>query len=212
VETETGRGEGAGNISGENLGNQPNLNPAMKSQIKLFLAVAVAALAVGAAVMPPAKPPVPYNPEQAKGKVRVVLLRVDRSTVFSDAGFRNPGNKEIHAIPGIGFAYLVEAMGDEPADNWHMVDTDETVTTNGRKLSRLAPEYLAGGGHGSMHDYISFDWSALRKPVVQNERRSKIVQEWLRGMRTPSDRVDLKITTGFGKHKETFEFKNVPVN
>ncbi|NJM54992.1 MAG: hypothetical protein HC841_02870 [Verrucomicrobiae bacterium] len=172
----------------------------------------VVVTAVGAAILPSIQRTAVYNPEQTRGFVRIVLLKVERSTVFSDRGFAETSQKEIHAIPGFGFTYMVEALGSDPADNWHVGVNDDTVTANGQKLSQFKPENLAGGGLSSTHEYRNFDWAMLRQPEVTDPKRAKIIREWIRGMKSATGKLDLKIVAGFGKHKETFEFKGIPVD
>lgn len=182
----------------------------MKTPIKLALVV-VAALACGAAVSSLNKPVAPYNPEQIQGSVRVVLLRVDRTTLFSDEGFRETKPQKIHAIPGLSFVYAVELLGDEPVKQWNVVGNGKPVSLNGKPIGDTTPENISGGGHGTSHEYEHYDWGIMRKPAVTNPKRTHVFESWERGLRVPGGKIDLRITTGFNDHKEEFVFKDIPV-
>ena len=182
----------------------------MRTTIKLILAV-VAAVTCVAAVSSINKPATPYNPEQVKGNVRVVLLRVDRATVFSDEGFREGKPEKIHAIPGLSVVYAVELLGDEPVKHRNSVQNGKLVSVNGKPLVDAMPENLAGGGHSESREYEHYNWGVLKKPAVTNPKRTHVIEVWERGVRVPSGRINLRITTGFNDHKEEFVFENVPV-
>ena len=182
----------------------------MKTLIKLAL-VAVAALVCGAAVSSLKKPVAPYNPEQIQGNVRVVLLRVDRTTLFSDVGFMSTKPQKIHAIPGLSFIYAVELLGDEPVKQWHMVENGKSASLNGKPLSDTMPENISGGGARTSLEYEHYNWGIMKKPAVTNPKRTHVFEMWERGLRMPGGKIDLRITTGFNEHKEEFVFKDIPV-
>jgi len=171
----------------------------------------VAAVTCVAAVSSINKPATLYNPEQIKGNVRVVLLRVDRTTVFTDVGFQETRSQKIHAIPGVGVAYAVELLGDEPVKHWNTVSDGKLVSINGKSIADTMPENLSGGGLKSTLEYEHYNWGALKKPAVTNPKRTHVIEVWERGVRVPTGKIDLRITTGFNDHKEEFVFENVPV-
>ena len=182
----------------------------MNTPIKLAL-VLVIALASGAAVSSIKKPVAPYNPEQIQGNVRVVLLRVDRTTLFSDVGFMDTKPQKIHAIPGLSFIYAVELLGDEPVKHWNMVGNGNPVSLNGKPIGDTSPENLSGGGNKASFEYEHYNWGVLKKPAVTNSKRTHVFEMWERGLRVPGGKIDLRITTGFNEHKEEFVFKDIPV-
>jgi len=182
----------------------------MKPLLKLTLAAA-AVVVCCAAVSSIYKPATLYNPEQIKGNVRVVLLRVDRTTVFTDVGFRETTPQKIHAIPGLAVIYAVEVLGDEPVKHRNSVSDGKLVSINGKSISDTMPENLSGGGLVSSHEYERYNWGVLKKPAVTNPKRTHIEEIWERGVRVPTGKIDIRITTGFNDHKEEFVFENVPV-
>ena len=153
----------------------------------------------------------PYNPEQIKGNVRVVLLRVDRTTVFTDEGFREIKPQRIHAIPGLSVIYAVELLGDEPVKHWNLVSDGKLASVKGKTLGNTTPENIAAGGGDSSHEYEHYSWGMLKKPAVTNAKRTHVIEMWQRGLRVPSGKIDLRITTGFNDHHEEFVFENIPV-
>ena len=182
----------------------------MKTTIKLAL-VALVAVVCGAAVSFINKPVTPYNPEQIQGNVRVVLLTVDRTTVFTDVGFQETNTQKIHAVPGLSVVYAVELLGDEPVKNWVGVTDGKLVSLNGKKFDATRSESLTGGGHNTSNEYEHYHWGILKKPTVTNPKRTHVIEVWERGLRIPSGKVDLRFTTGFNDHKQEFVFKDVPV-
>jgi hypothetical protein len=182
----------------------------MKTPIKLALVV-VAALVSGAAVSSLKKPVAPYNPEQIQGNVRVVLLRVDRTTLFSDEGFASTKPQKIHAIPGLSYTYAVELLGDEPVKQWIMAGNGDLVSLDGKPIGDTEPENISGGGNKSAFEYGQYIWGVLKKPAVTNPKRTHVFETWKRGLRVPGGKIDLRITTGFNEHKEEFVFKDIPV-
>ena len=182
----------------------------MKTPIKLALVV-VAALVSGAAVSSLKKPVAPYNPEQIQGNVRVVLLRVDRTTLFSDDGFRSTQPQKIHAIPGLSYTYAVELLGDEPVKNWIMIGNGNPVSLNGKPIGDTEPENICGGGNKASFEYGQYIWGVLKRPAVTNPKRTHVFEVWERGLRVPGGKIDLRITTGFNEHKEEFVFRDIPV-
>ncbi len=182
----------------------------MKTFLKSTLVV-IAAVACCAAVSSINKPVTPYNSEQVKGKVRVVLLRVDRTTVFSDEGFQETTPQKIHAIPGLSVVYAVELLGDEPVTHWNTVSNDKLVWVNGKPLADTTPENLAGGGNQASNEYEYYNWRILKKPSVTNPKRTQVHEVWKRGLRVTSGKIDLHFTTGFNDHKEEFVFEGVPL-
>ena len=130
----------------------------------------------GAALSPSLKidrPAPAYNPEQTKGNVRVVLLRLDRTTVFTDDGFSNTHNVHLRAVPGWKVVYLVEPLGNEAIANAHGGWANGFV--NGKALSESGAEDVVSGGTGGVHSYSSYHWEdGTRKPQVRDPKRTII--------------------------------------
>ena len=175
----------------------------------LLILAAVAVAVCSAAVSSINRPVGPYNPEQIKGNVRVVLLRVDRTMVFSDAGLRENLAQKIYAIPGLSVVYVVEIFGNEPVKHWNTVLNGKIA--RGKRLEETAIENLAGGGLNSSKEYEHYDWAILKKPSVTNPKRTHVIEIWERGLRVSSGKVDLHITTGFNDRTEEFVFDGVPL-
>jgi hypothetical protein len=148
----------------------------------------------------------PFTAEQIKGDVRVVLLKVECSTVFSKNGFQSQTNQVVHAIPGIGVTCVVEALGDEPKKNW--ISPNVEVFVAGKRISET-PENISAGGNSGLSEFTHF--SSEDKPQVANPKRAVVYQTWMRGLRVDSNKIDLHIAAGFNKQTETFVFKDIPV-
>jgi hypothetical protein len=173
--------------------------------ISTWLALAIAGV-VGVNTRADGPPVKPFDHEQVKGDVRVVLLRVDRSTVFTKSNFQSETNTIVHAVPGIGITCVVEALGSEPKQKWLTPEVE--IYANGRRLSETA-ENLAAGGTAGLSEFTSL--VAENKPVVKDAKRAVVYKDWKRGLRVPSGKIDLHLTTGFNEHKETFVFKDIPL-
>jgi len=182
----------------------------IKTGIKLTLA-AFAVLLCTAAVLSVGRPVPAYNPEQVKGNIRVVLLRVDQTTVFTDVGFSESVQGKIHAVPGVSVTYLVEMLGDEPVKHRNNVSDGKLITVNGNATEDRLPDNLVAGGHGATYEYSHYDWKMLKKPTVTNAKRSHIEEDWRRGVKVSAGTIDLNIKAGFNDRIEEFVFKNVPV-
>lgn len=148
----------------------------------------------------------PFAAEQIVDNVRVVLLKVDRSTIFSKEGFRSPTNRVVHAIPGIGVTCVVEALGDEPKKNW--ITPNVEVRVGGKRISEV-PENISPGGSSGLSEFTNF--TSGDKPQVTNPKRAVVYKAWLRGLRANSKKIDLHITAGFNQQTEAFVFKDIPV-
>ena len=181
----------------------------MRTHIQqIYLALALLA-ACGVVTGAEPRPTTPYNPEQVKGDLRVVLVRVDRTTTFSKEWFTNPENTETHAIPGLSVLYLVEAVGPGPAPKW--APQTSSVYVKGKKLSEVAGNLSAGGSSGVV-TYQSHGWAGpAQKPKVRDEKKTIVYHEWHRGVRVPTGKIDLHITIGADGKEEQFIFGEIPV-
>ncbi|HEY0548146.1 MAG TPA: hypothetical protein VGF13_01010 [Verrucomicrobiae bacterium] len=181
----------------------------MKTHNQLVGAAIICMVAGSIALGAESKPTTPYNPEQSKGDLRVVLVRVDRTTTFSKEGFTNPDNTETHAIPGLTVVYLVEALGRGPVPKW--AHQDSAIYVGGKRLSEVA-ENLSSGGSSGLLVYGSHGWAGpAQKPKVRGEKKTVIHQEWHRGVRVPNRKMDLHITVGADNKEEKFVFTDIPV-
>jgi hypothetical protein len=116
----------------------------MKTKIKILLpAIAVLVLCV-AALSPSVKPLAPYEREQTKGNIRVVLLKVERATVFTSQNVQGAEPGKSYPVPMIGVTYLVEALGSEPFKNPNTYgDSAEGISIGSHGV--LTPENLIPG-------------------------------------------------------------------
>src|SRR5271163_3276681 len=123
----------------------------MKTKIIIaFPAIAVLVLCV-AALSPSVKPLSPYEREQTIGNVRVVLLKIERATVFTSQNVQDAAPDKSYPVPMIGVTYLVEVLGNEPITNRNMYsDSVEDISIGGHKVSDSAlPENLLPGSAGN---------------------------------------------------------------
>ena len=183
----------------------------MNAYFKLPVAIAFVGLLCAAKTIRDARPVAAFEREQTKGFVRVALLSIERTTVFTNRGFRDEATEKVHAVPGFKVSYVVEALGGEPVTN--KLSGDSSVLLDGKDLTELVPANLAVGGSAGWSSFEEASWGDFAmKPEVQNPKRAHIYnKQWHRGVRVPNGRLTLRITTGFNGHKESFVFEGIPV-
>ena len=185
----------------------------MKTQIKIVLpAIAVLVLCV-AALSPSVKPLVPYEREQTKGNVRVVLLKVERATVFTSQNVQGAEPGKSYPVRVIGATYLVEALGNEPIKNWNGYSTGEEISIGGHKISddALMPQNLTPGSAG-IHSPTSTANNSVELPKSFDKKRSSVEEIYVRAGSSQTGMMRLKLQAGFNDHPETFIFENIPLN
>jgi hypothetical protein len=195
----------------------------MKTFIKIVFSTTMLLALVGcsiperpvASVLPSAKPPItPYEREQTKENVRIVLLKVERSTVFTSQNVQNAEPGKPYPVPMIGITYLVEALGDEPFKHFNVYSYGGEISIDGKKVDDNAfrPQNLNGGGDG-INSLPSVYGNRLGElPKSFDEKRSWIETVYVRTEPPHGAITQLKITTGFNDHPQTFIFDNVPMN
>jgi hypothetical protein len=213
MEKQIGRSEGTGNFSGEGL-NQSN--KLMKTKIIIaFPAIAILVLCV-AALSPSVKPLAPYEREQTKGNVRVVLLKIERATIFTSQNVRDAAPDKSYPVPVIGITYLVEALGNEPIKNWNVYSTGEEITIGGHKISEfdaaLMPENLIPGGQGTTSPASGYGNRLGELPKSFDKKRSSVEELYVPSGSSQTGMTHLQLKAGFNDHPETFIFDNVPLN
>jgi hypothetical protein len=218
MEKQIGRSEGTGNFSGQSL-NQT------KSATKKIITLSLLAVALisGCATVPPPVPAtavvpplMPYEREQTNGDIRVVLLKVERATIFTSKNVQNAQPGKSYPVPMIGVTYLVEALGNEPFKhpNTYSCGIDD-ICIGGCLV--LTPENLYSGGDGT---FIPGETSApnlglsnfIELPKSFDKKRSWVEEGFVRAESSQTGVMQFKIQTGFNDKPETFIFDNVPVN
>jgi hypothetical protein len=190
----------------------------MKAQSRSIIVtcVALAAVFAGIAAMSPAvRPLAPYEREQTKRNVRVVLLKVERGTIFTTNGIRDPKPGMSYPVPVVGFTFLVEALGDEPIKNWISHETDDEVLIGNRKArdDSSMPDNLVAGGSGGINPALPYkNRQGIELPESFVEKRSFVHEEYERAVPSKTGTMRLKLITGFNDQKETFIFENIPLN
>jgi hypothetical protein len=195
----------------------------MKSFIKIVLSATMLLALVGcstperpvANVLPSAKPSLmPYEREQTKGNVRVVLLKVERTTVFTSLNVQNAESGKSYPVPMLGITYLVEALGDEPFKHFNVYSYGGEISINGQKVDDEAfrPQNLNGGSDGINSPPSAYGNRLGELPKSFDEKRSWIEEFYMRSEPPHEGIAQLKITAGFNDHPETFIFENVPLN
>jgi hypothetical protein len=211
MEKQIGRGEGTGKFSGEGL-NQ--LDKLMKTKIIIaFPAIAILVLCV-AALSPSVKPLAPYEREQTIGNVRVVLLKIERATIFTSQNVRDAAPDKSYPVPMIGVTYLIEALGNEPIKNWLMNESDEDISIGGHKVldATIMPENLISGSSGVLGSPSTYANGPEELPKSFNKKRSSVEEIHLRAEPSQTGMMHLQLKVGFNDHPETFIFDNIPVN
>jgi hypothetical protein len=182
--------------------------------MKTFITAVLFALSVGflggAETIQNDKPTAPFQREQTKGLVRVVLLSVNRTTTFTSDGFKNEKNQDIHAVPGCEVVFVFEALGSEPLTN--KLGGETSVFVGEKDYTGHVAENISAGGVGGISSFQEHAWGEFaKKPEVSNPKRAFVYKDWHRGVRVPNGKVDLHITAGFNNHSEEFVFQNVPL-
>jgi hypothetical protein len=182
----------------------------MKTLITAVLFALSVGFLGGAETIRDDKPAAPFQREQTKGLVRVVLLSVNRTTTFTSDGFKNEKNKDIHAVPGCEIVFVMEALGSEPVTN--KISGETSVFVGKKDYTAIVAENISAGGSGGISSFQGHAWGEFgKKPEVSNPKRAVVYNDWHRGVRIPNGNVDLHITVGFNNHSEEFVFQNVPL-
>jgi hypothetical protein len=186
----------------------------MKTLTKPTILAIVVLVTCVAALSPTVKPISPFEREQTKGNVRVVLLKVERSTIFTSEGIRKPEQGKVYPVPTFGITYLVEALGDEPIKNWNADETDEDYVLGNRKVldDSTLPENLIPGSHGANHPPSLFANGPMALPKLTNAKRAVVKEIFLRAPPTPAGALRLKLKVGLNDKTEKFSFDGIPVN
>jgi hypothetical protein len=187
----------------------------MKPIAKIGLPFIVMLVLVIAAVSPSPKPITPFEREQTRGNVRVVLLKVERSTIFSSDGIRDAAPGKIYQVPMIGVTYMIEALGNEAVTNWISNEASEDILVNGRKIGddSQTPENLIAGGSGGVFGGESrYMNGPLQLPKSYDKKRSSFQERHERAQLQNGGTMRLKLTVGFNREKQTFIFDNIHLN
>jgi hypothetical protein len=177
----------------------------MKTKIKIAFPIIVVFVLCAAALSPSIKPLVPYEHEQTKGNIRVVLLKTERVTIFNSDGITNAEKGKVYPVPYCGVTFLVEALGKEPIERWYSDD----VNLN---LIQQLPKNLAAGAYYADFDIGTFGSGAVEIPKFEDKKRCVISQCLYRASSPNSDKLKITINAGINKKTETFVFDDVPVN
>ena len=187
----------------------------MKKSIKLCLLALGLVLACVAAMSPARHPLAPYQREQTKGKIRVVLLKVERATIFSTTGIKDPKPDQFYPVPVLGVTYMIEALGDEPVRHWTGDQSNDDLTIGSRREPADAslPENLTPGVSSGVFGPIShYANGPVELPKSFNEQRSTIQELHERAVPSKTGNLRLQLKVGFNDQRETFVFDNLPVN
>jgi hypothetical protein len=193
----------------------------MKTKIKIVLPAIAILVLCAAALSPSIKPLVPYEREQTKGNVRVVLLRVERATIFTSQNVQGAEPDKSYPVPVIGFTYLVEALGDEPIKhpNTYGYGTGEDISIGGHNVSENdLPENLIPGSAGSIIPgqvsvgNLGLPNNSVELPKSFDKKRSWAEEIYVRATSSQTGLMRLKLQVGFNDRPETFIFENIPVN
>jgi hypothetical protein len=155
-----------------------------------------------------AAPVVPYECTQTKGQVRVVLLKVERATIFTSDNVQDAKPGKIYPVPTVGIVYRIEALGNEPIKNWNI--TTEEVKVGNQRVgdNQKMPPNITPGSNASIGPL----GDEPRGVPVLDAERSTIEQIYVRCGPVPSGMATLTLNTGFNDKTETFVFSNVPLN
>ncbi|MBM3833331.1 MAG: hypothetical protein FJ403_08660 [Verrucomicrobia bacterium] len=177
------------------------------------LACALAALVTCIAAVKSRPPNItPFEREQVRGQVRVVLLKVERATVFTSDGVREGREGKVYPVPMFGVTYLVEALGDEPIKSWFSNHSYDDYMVGNQRLDDGAclPENVVPGGSGFTLGLSHLD-GPIALPAFKERKRAYIGQQFIRAAQIPHGKLRLKIVAGINDHPEAFWFHDVPL-
>jgi hypothetical protein len=189
----------------------------MKTKIIIaFPAIAILVLCV-AALSPSVKPLAPYEREQTRGNVRVVLLKIERATVFTSQNVQGAEPGKSYPVPMIGVTYMVEALGNEPFKNPNTYGDDvEDISIGGHGV--LTPENLIPGSAGSFTPgevsapNLGLPYDSAELPKSFDKKRSWVEKTYVRAGSSQTGMMRFQLKAGFNDRPETFIFDNIPVN
>jgi hypothetical protein len=186
----------------------------MKRIITIGFPLIVMVILVAAAVSPATKPIAPFEREQTKGNVRIVLLKVERSTIFTSEGIRDAVPGKTYQVPTVGITYLIEALGNESVTNWITDENGDDILFNGHAISESTqtPENLVGGGSGGVYGAESRYANSLLELPKYDKKRSSFQERHERAQLQGGGTIRLKLTVGFNREKQTFVFDNIHLN
>jgi hypothetical protein len=148
-----------------------------------------------------------FDPVQEQGNTRVTLLHFSRMTSFLRRNHESTDSLPV--TPGIEIVYLVEQLGSEPDERVHN-SFPPKLLVSGERLQEV--EGVVAGGESLLKSYSDTSFSyGFEMPAVAAPERARLVRNYMRGLTTDSDRVDLQIATGFGELL-TFKFRDVPLS
>jgi hypothetical protein len=145
-----------------------------------------------------------------KNNTRVTLLHIARTTSFSN-NFVNGAEDDTntYVIPGSYVVYVVECLGADKIKNTNTLAPLQ-LWSNGQQLTAMAS--VVGGGSNRKESYSPVNMFGFDLPSVKDESRSFIRKASLRGIAINSETVDIKITAGFNRESDLFEFNRVPIH
>lgn len=159
----------------------------------------------GPAPFAPAVPlATPYECTRTKGNVRVILVKVERATVFTAENVQDAKPGKVYPVATMGITYLVEALGNEPIKNWN-VTTDEIAIGNHLVGSEAMPANITPGSSSSIGPTET-------RPRRLSADRCYVEEAHIRCGSVPPGAATLTLKAGFNDETETFVFENVPLN
>jgi hypothetical protein len=163
----------------------------------------------GAAASTPAISPLaPYECEQTKGDVRIVLIKVERATVFTSDNVQDPKPGKVYPVTTVGVVYRIDALGNEPIKNWNVTTDEIMIGTHRVGDGEKLPTNITPGSAGSVGPL----GNEPRGLPAFDSKRSAVQEFHVRCGPVPSGMATLTLRTGFNDKTETFVFTNVPLN
>ena len=146
-----------------------------------------------------------FDPVREIGNTRVTLLEFSQIRSFS-AQQRNSAPANAAGTPGVEVVYLVEQLGG--GDELLLNVGGAKLFVDGERVDVDAG--VIAGGVGRVEPYPSqTQLHGFDVPAVASPGRARVCRDYLRGVSTSSDFVELRIEVGFGK-LESFVFEGLP--
>jgi hypothetical protein len=150
-------------------------------------------------------------PSVSHGNARITLIHMARTTSWSNQFVHGHDDQQgrMYAIPGVYLEFLVEQVGEVPANSGLNISTMK-LFQNDRLISESSP--VVGGGDGGIEQYsLRKQRFGFKRPKVNDESKAYIMWDYQRGKSIESGKVTIGFRAGFDQDNHMFEFKDIPL-
>jgi len=159
----------------------------------------------------------PFDPVQIRGDLKVTLIEISRSTLFTDHHVRSEYRKRLsggsatYAVPALEIAFVVERIGKKPIKSHGGHDSGVRVFRDGKRIEEI--KGIVPGGVSTSLEFV--DGSARFSGGLPKVRDAKLafIRHHMKAGIVVRDGDDIRIEflAGHGEEKATFSFDHVPI-